>query len=341
MMKTALITGITGQDGSYLAELLLEKGYDVTGLVRRSSTSNYGNIDYLFPYVDLVVGDMCDMPSLVSIVKRVQPDEVYNLAAMSYVKSSWDTPVSTMDTNACGVIRLLEAVRNHAPDARVYQASSSEMFGQGDEHKDMVVFNESTPFHPRSPYGVSKVAAYHAMVNYRESYGMFCANGICFNHESPRRGEEFVTRKISKAVARLAHGEKFTLRLGNGDARRDWGSAKDYVKAMWMILQADKPDDFVIATASSHSVKDFVDVAFEYAEVDQDCVEYDTPENVRPADIRSLTGDYTKIFDTLGWKPTMTFEELVIWMVQNDYCSYSDTLRSKTDWRSGTTYKGS
>lgn len=314
-MKHALITGITGQDGSYLAELLLEKKYDVYGLVRRLSTPNISRIDHILDRINLVEGDLTDQSSLNSAMKEVQPNEVYNLAAQSFVGTSWNQPVLTGDVTGMGAVRLLEAVRHFCKDARVYQASSSEMFGKVSE---MPPQNENTKFYPRSPYGCAKVYAYWMCVNYRESYNMHISNGILFNHESPRRGLEFVTRKITDGAARIYHGQSKELRLGNLEARRDWGYAGDYVKAMWMMLLKDGPDDYVIATGEAHSVKEFAELAFNEVGLNwKDYVKVD-PKLFRPAEVDLLVGDYSKAKQVLGWEPAVTFEELVRMMVKTD-----------------------
>ena len=315
-MKTALITGITGQDGSYLADLLLEKGYKVHGLVRRLSTPNTGNIEHILEKVELISGDLLDQKSLQDAIIKSEPDEVYNLAAQSFVKTSWDQAVLTGEYTALGVTRMLEAVRAVNPKIRFYQASSSEMFGKVTETPQ----KETTRFYPRSPYGVAKVYGHYITVNYRESYDMFASSGILFNHESPRRGIEFVTRKISNAVARIKLGKQKKLVLGNMESKRDWGFAGDYVQAMWMMLQQDTPDDFVIATGETHSVREFVELAFKAADLEnwQDYVETDNPEFLRPAEVDLLIGDYAKAKQILGWEPTTTFEELVKMMVEND-----------------------
>ena len=317
MAKSALITGITGQDGSYLAELLVDKGYDVYGLVRRLSTPNTTRIENIADKVILLEGDLTDQSSLNVAVQTAQPDEVYNLAAQSFVATSWNQPVLTGDVTGLGTTRILEAIRQFSPSAKMYQASSSEMFGKAD-----VPQSESTPFHPRSPYAVAKVYAYYATVNYRESYGMFCCNGILFNHESPRRGIEFVTRKITDGVARIYHGLSKELRLGNLDAKRDWGFAGDYVKAMHLILQQKEPDDFVIATGESHSVKEFVELAF--AEAGLDWKKYVTQDErfMRPADVPDLRGDISKARKKLGWTPDTNFKELIRMMVRADMEKY-------------------
>jgi GDPmannose 4,6-dehydratase len=313
MAKSALITGITGQDGSYLAELLLDKGYDVYGLVRRLSTPNTTRIEGIADQLILLEGDLTDQSSLNVAVQTAQPDEVYNLAAQSFVATSWNQPVLTGDVTGLGTTRILEAIRQFSPGAKMYQASSSEMFG-----KAKVPQNENTPFHPRSPYAVAKVFAYHSTVNYRESYGMFCSNGILFNHESPRRGIEFVTRKITDGVARIYHGLSNELKLGNLNAKRDWGFAGDYVKAMHLILQQKESDDFVIATGESHSVKEFVEIAFKDAGLDWK--KYVTLDErfMRPADVPDLKGDITKAKQKLGWEPEIKFEQLVHMMVKAD-----------------------
>lgn len=313
MTKTALITGITGQDGSYLAELLLTKGYTVYGLTRRSSSNNVSRIAHLMEKITLLEGDMADQASLNTIFKTALPDEVYNLAAQSFVATSWNQPVYTGDITGLGVVRLLESLKEHSPDARFYQASSSEMYGVSPPPQ-----NEETPFHPRSPYAVAKVYGYYATINYRESYGIFACNGVLFNHESPRRGIEFVTRKITDGVARIVTGKQNDLALGNLDAKRDWGFAGDYVEAMYKILQHGHPDDYVIATNESHSVKEFVDRAFSSVDLDwTDYVKTDT-RFMRPADVPELRGDYSKAKHEIGWKPTVTFPSLVDMMVSED-----------------------
>jgi len=313
--KSALITGLTGQDGSYLAELLLAKGYEVHGLVRRLSTPNTERIHHILDRLDVVEGDLTDSASLYGAVRRSEPDEVYNLAAQSFVATSWKQPILTCDVTGNGVVRLLEAIHAAAPDARFYQASSSEMFGLVQEEPQ----TERTPFHPRSPYGFAKVMAHHAVVNYRESYGMYAVSGICFNHESPRRGLEFVTRKITDGAARIAAGKAKHLALGNLDARRDWGFAGDYVEAMWRMLQQKAPDDYVIATGHTRSVRDFCRLAFERAGVGawQRRVRADD-RFFRPAEVHTLTGDASKARRKLKWKPTVPFEELVAMMVDAD-----------------------
>jgi GDPmannose 4,6-dehydratase len=314
MAKNALITGITGQDGSYLAELLYNKGYNVYGLVRRLSTPNTSRIDHIFNNIELLQGDLTDQSSLSEAMRIAQPDEVYNLAAQSFVGTSWNQPVHTGDVTGLGVVRVLEAVRHVAPDAKVYQASSSEMFGKVQENPQ----TENTKFYPRSPYGVAKVYAYWTCVNYRESYGMHVSNGILFNHESPRRGIEFVTRKITDSVARIYHGLQSELRLGNLDAKRDWGYAGDYVDAMWRMLQQDEPGDYVIATGETHSVEEFVQEAFSIAGLDWKEYVVIDPKFVRPAEVQLLLGDPSKAKNELGWEPKVHFKELVKMMVEAD-----------------------
>ncbi|AGB50150.1 GDP-mannose 4,6-dehydratase [Methanomethylovorans hollandica DSM 15978] len=314
MAKNALITGITGQDGSYLAELLYNKGYNVYGLVRRLSTPNTSRIDHIFNNIELLQGDLTDQSSLSEAMRISQPDEVYNLAAQSFVGTSWNQPVHTGDVTGLGVVRVLEAVRHVAPDAKVYQASSSEMFGKVQENPQ----TENTKFYPRSPYGVAKVYAYWTCVNYRESYGMHVSNGILFNHESPRRGIEFVTRKITDSVARIYHGLQSELRLGNLDAKRDWGYAGDYVDAMWRMLQQDEPGDYVIATGETHSVEEFVQEAFSIAGLDWKEYVVIDPKFVRPAEVQLLLGDPSKAKNELGWEPKVHFKELVKMMVEAD-----------------------
>ncbi len=313
-MPTALITGITGQDGSYLAELLLAKGYRVVGVVRRTSHDSYERIQHLVDRVEIVPADLLDQHSLQSVVRDVQPDEVYNLAAQSFVPTSWTQPVLTGEFTALGVTRLLDAIRLARPDARFYQASSSEMFGKVRETPQ----RETTPFHPRSPYGVAKVYGHYITVNYRESYGMFAVSGILFNHESPRRGLEFVTRKIADAVARIKLGLATQVPLGNLEARRDWGFAGDYVDAMWRMLQHTAPDDFVVGTGAHHSVRDFCQIAFDHVGLDwRRHVVHDARFD-RPAEVDTLLADPTKACAKLGWSPTMSFEDLVRTMVDAD-----------------------
>jgi GDPmannose 4,6-dehydratase len=315
LKKTALITGITGQDGSYLAELLLGEGYRVVGMTRRTSTEVHERIAHIVDDIEFVSGDLLDQTSMTSIVERVRPTEVYNLAAQSFVPTSWNQPVLTGEFTALGVTRVLEAVRAVDPKIRFYQASSSEMFGKVAE----VPQSESTPFYPRSPYGVAKVYGHWITVNYRESYGMFTSSGILFNHESPRRGREFVTRKISDAVARIKLGMAKELRLGNLDARRDWGFAGDYVRAMWLMLQQDEPEDFVVATGKTNTVREFVRIAFEAAGLGsyEPYVKVD-PAFIRPAEVDLLVGDPAKARQRLGWEPEVTFERLVEMMVKAD-----------------------
>jgi len=317
-MKKALITGITGQDGSYLAELLLEKGYEVHGMVRRASTETFERIAHIKDRLVLHQADLLDQLSLIQLLDRVQPDEIYNLAAMSFVPTSWTQPVLTGEFTALGVTRMLEAMRLVCPGARFYQASSSEMFGKVRE----VPQNENTPFYPRSPYGVSKVYGHYITVNYRESYGLFAVSGILFNHESPRRGKEFVTRKISDAAARIKLGLARELRLGNLDAERDWGYAADYVRAMWMMLQQDQPEDFVVGTGVAHSVRDFLERAFARVGLKwEDYVVID-PALVRPAEVDHLLADASKARRVLGWKPEVDFDRLVEIMVDADLERY-------------------
>ena len=314
MAKRALITGLTGQDGSYLAELLLSHGYEVHGIVRRASAYNYWRIDHLLDRITLHPADLLDQLSLIRVLDVVRPHEFYNLAAMSFVPASWDQPMLTGEYNAQGVTRALEAVRQVDPTIRFYQASSSEMFGKVRE----VPQTELTPFHPRSPYGVSKVFAHYITVNYRESYDLFAVSGILFNHESPRRGLEFVTRKVTEAVARIKLGLADALALGNLDAQRDWGFAGDYVRAMWMMLQQDKADDYVIATGLSHSVRELVDVAFHHAGLDPGKYVKLDPRFLRPAEVDHLIGDAAKAKQVLGWKPEVDFQQLVTMMVDAD-----------------------
>ena len=315
MAKTALITGITGQDGSYLAELLLEEGYRVVGMTRRTSTEVHERIEHIVNEVEILSGDLLDQSSITSIVSEVKPDEIYNLAAQSFVPASWSQPVLTGEFTALGVTRVLEAIRQVNPAIRFYQASSSEMFGNAVESPQ----NEKTAFYPRSPYGVAKVYGHWITVNYRESYNLFACSGISFNHESPRRGKEFVTRKISDGVARIKLGLTTELRLGNLDAHRDWGFAGDYVRAMWLMLQQDVPDDYVIATGKTHSVRDFLRIAFEVAGLGsfEPYVVVD-PRFVRPAEVDRLIGDAAKAHGALKWKPKVSFEQLVTMMVASD-----------------------
>ena len=315
MKKRALITGVTGQDGSYLSELLLERGYEVHGIVRRASTENFERISHLAGKIQLHQADLLDQLSLIDVIKETNPDEVYNLAAMSFVPTSWKQPVLTGEFTGIGVTRVLEAIKLIGRDhIKFYQASSSEMFGKVVE----VPQKESTPFYPRSPYGVAKVYGHWITVNYRESYNMYCCSGILFNHESERRGREFVTRKVSDGVARIKLGLSKCLKLGNLDSKRDWGFAGDYVKAMWLMLQQDKPDDYVVATGETHTVKRLVELAFSAVGLDwKKYVEID-PALVRPAEVDLLIGDPSKARAVLGWKPEVTFEQLVERMVQAD-----------------------
>jgi GDPmannose 4,6-dehydratase len=312
--KRALITGITGQDGSYLAELLLEKGYEVYGLTRRLSAANYWRIEHLLDRLTLIPGDLLDQLSLIRVLERVRPIEVYNLAAMSFVPASWDQPMLTGEFNSQGVTRVLEAIRVVDPNIKLYQASSSEMYGKVRE----VPQRETTPFYPRSPYGVSKVFAHYITVNYRESYGLFAVSGILFNHESPRRGLEFVTRKVTDGVARIKLGLAKELRLGNLDAHRDWGFAGDYVRAMWMMLQQDEADDYVIATGESHSVQELVEVAFAHADLDWRAHVKQDPAFLRPAEVDHLIGDASKAKTRFNWTPSVDFPGLVRMMVDAD-----------------------
>jgi GDPmannose 4,6-dehydratase len=314
MAKRAVITGISGQDGSYLAELLLAKGYEVTGIVRRLSASNLWRIDHLLDRITLRPADLLDQLSIVRVIQDVRPHEFYNLAAMSFVPASWDQPMLTGEFNAQGVTRVLEAIRHVDPGIRLYQASSSEMYGRVRE----VPQTELTPFYPRSPYGVSKVFGHYITVNYRESYGLFAVSGILFNHESPRRGIEFVTRKVSDAVARIKLGLTDQLGLGNLDACRDWGFAGDYVRAMWMMLQQDKADDYVVATGVPHSVRQLVEYAFGYVGLDWNKYVRVDPAFIRPAEVDHLVGDASKARRVLGWKPEVDFERLVAMMVDAD-----------------------
>jgi GDPmannose 4,6-dehydratase len=321
MAKKALITGITGQDGSYLAEFLLQKGYEVHGIVRRASTFNRARLDAVWsdPQLSdtrlfLHYGDLCDSSSLSRLLLNVKPDEIYNLGAQSHVRVSFDVPEYTMDVVGTGAVRLLQAIHDSGLKPRFYQASSSEMYGKVHE----VPQTERTPFHPRSPYGVGKVAAFWATVNYRESYGFHASNGILFNHESPRRGEGFVTRKITRAVAHILAGLEDKLYMGNLDAKRDWGYAKEYVEAMWLMLQQEKPDDYVIATGETHSVRDFLEAAFSHVGLDWQKYVVHDPRYLRPAEVDLLVGDATRARRQLGWQPKVTFKELVKLMVDAD-----------------------
>ncbi|MGD0017590.1 MAG: GDP-mannose 4,6-dehydratase [Verrucomicrobiia bacterium] len=331
-MKRALITGITGQDGSYLAELLLSKGYEVHGIIRRASTFNTGRIDHLYhdPHIQdvrlfLHYGDLSDSVNLVKLLYELKPDEIYHLGAQSHVRVSFDIPEYTANITGIGAIRILEAIRETGVQPRFYQASSSEMFGKAAE----VPQRETTPFHPRSPYGVAKAFAYWATVNYRESYGLFAANGILFNHESPRRGETFVTRKISRAVAFIKAGLQDKLYLGNLDAKRDWGYAPEYVEATWRILQQDQPDDYVIATGETHTVREFCELAFGHVGLDWQKYVATDPRYLRPAEVDLLLGDASKAKRVLGWEPKTRFKELVRLMVDADVQSLADKLAGK------------
>jgi GDPmannose 4,6-dehydratase len=329
--KKALITGITGQDGSYLAELLLEKDYEVHGIIRRSSSFNTGRIDHLYrdPHEADVrlfnhFGDLSDPVALTRLIYELQPNEIYHLGAQSHVRVSFDIPEYTLDVTGVGTLRLLEAIREAEVQTRFYQASSSELFGSS-----LPPQSETTPFHPRSPYAVAKIAAFWSAVNYRESYGMFVSNGILFNHESPRRGETFVTRKITRAVARIKAGLQEHVYLGNLDAARDWGYAPDFVEAMWLMVQADEPDDFVIATGEMHSVREFAELAFSHVELDwEEHVRIDE-RYFRPAEVDALRGDATKAREALGWEPKVKFDELVRKMVDADVATLSDQMAGK------------
>ena len=312
--RVALITGITGQDGSYLAEFLLEQGYEVIGMVRRSSTVNFARIHHIQDRITLVSGDLLDQVSLISILQEHQPGEVYNLAAQSFVPTSWKQPVFTGDVTALGVTRMLEAIRTVDESIRFYQASSSEMFGKVRQ----VPQNENTPFYPRSPYGVAKVYGHWITVNYRESYGLHATSGILFNHESPRRGLEFVTRKVTYGVARIKLGLANELRLGNLDSRRDWGYAGDYVEAMWLMLQQPKPDDYVVATEETHAIRELCEEAFGYVDLDWQEYVVQDPRFMRPAEVDLLVGDASKAGRVLGWEPRVIFRQLVRMMVDSD-----------------------
>lgn len=330
-MKKALITGITGQDGSYLSELLLQKGYDVIGMYRRTSTDNFERINHIKNKLKLIDGDLIDTSSLIRIIKDTQPNEVYNLAAQSFVPNSWTEPEATSDITGLGVLRLLEAIRIVDPTIKFYQASSSEQFGKVHETPQ----TENTPFHPRSPYGVAKVFGYWMTRNYRESYNMHASNGILFNHESPRRGEQFVTRKITKTITEIVRGEKDCLEIGNLSAKRDWGFAGDYVEAMWLMLQQDKPDDYVISSGTTHTVREFVELAFKQVNIDiawegeginevgkdaksNNILVKVNPKFYRPAEVDLLLGDSSKAKQVLNWQPTTTLEQLISMMVTND-----------------------
>lgn len=314
MGKKALITGVTGQDGSYLAEWLMEKGYTVTGMVRRSSTENYGRLDGIRERIRIRQADLLDQYSLIKLIEECEPDEVYNLAAMSFVPTSWNQPVLTAEFTAVGVTRMLEAIRAVNPGIRFYQASSSEMFGKVRE----IPQSEKTPFHPRSPYGVAKVYGHWITVNYRESYDIFGVSGILFNHESPRRGMEFVTRKVTHAAASIKMGLAGELRMGNLEAKRDWGYAGDYVRAMWLMLQQPEPQDYVIATGETHSVRELVELAFSHLDLDYRDFVVQDPQFMRPAEVDLLIGDPSKARQELGWQPEVTFPELVRMMVDAD-----------------------
>jgi GDPmannose 4,6-dehydratase len=320
--KTALITGVTGQDGSYLAELLLAKGYRVCGMVRRASTENFQRIEHLRDRLLLLQGDLLDQTSIASILDQVRPDEVYNLAAMSFVPTSWQKPVLTAEFTAVGVTRVLDAIRQACPKARFYQASSSEMFGKVRETPQ----SETTPFHPRSPYGVAKVYGHYITVNYRESYGLYACSGILFNHESPRRGLEFVTRKITHSVARIKFGLAAELRLGNLQAKRDWGFAGDYVRAMWLMLQQEQADDYVVGTGQTHSVEEFVRIAFDHVDLDWRKYVVVDPQFYRPAEVDLLLADPTKTKQRLGWEPEVSFEQLVTMMVDADVAQHTRSV---------------
>ena len=324
--RRAFITGVTGQDGSYIAEFLLDKGYEVFGMTRRASTENVERIGHLVDKLTLLQGDLLDPPSLDAALREARPTEVYNLAAQSFVPTSWNQPVLTAEFTAVGVTRMLEAIRAVDPSIRFYQASSSEMFGKVRE----VPQTEMTPFHPRSPYGVAKVYGHYITVNYRESYDLYAVSGILFNHESPRRGLEFVTRKISDGVARIKHGLSDELRLGNLDAERDWGFAGDYVEAMWMMLQQDEASDYVVATGEPHSVREFVELAFERAGLDWEQHVVLDPQFLRPAEVDQLIGDSSKARSQLGWEPRTSFRELVELMVDADLERLSSTVATST-----------
>ncbi len=313
-MRKALVTGITGQDGSYLAEFLLEKGYGVYGMVRRSSLQNFERVQHILDKVHLIEGDLTDQSSLDDAIKTTAPDEVYNLASQSFVPTSWNQPVLTAEVTGTGVTRMLEAIRRHKPDTKFYQASTSEMFGKVRETPQ----NEKTPFYPRSPYGVAKAYAHWITVNYRESYNLFACSGICFNHESPRRGLEFISRKVADGVARIKLGIMNTLKLGNLEARRDWGFAGDYVKAMWLMLQQEEADDYVVATGISHSVRELVETALAYVRLPMEPYLVIDPKLFRPAEVDTLVGDASKAKAQLGWAPAVSFQEMIHMMVEAD-----------------------
>jgi GDPmannose 4,6-dehydratase len=331
MAKRALITGITGQDGSYLAELLLEKGYEVVGMMRRSSAPNLWRIQHIVDRITLKPADLLDQLSLLRLIDEVRPHELYNLAAMSFVPASWDQPMLTGEFNAQGVTRVLDAVRRVDPSIKFYQASSSEMFGKVRE----VPQTELTPFYPRSPYGVSKVFAHYITVNYRESYNLFAVSGMLFNHESPRRGLEFVTRKVTDGVARIKYGLADTLSVGNLDAHRDWGFAGDYVRAMWLMLQQDRPDDYVIATGVSHSVRELIEIAFGHAGLDWEKYVRVDSALLRPAEVEHLLGDASKAKAELGWTPDVDFKRLVQMMVDADLERLAPLQRTAATARAG------
>jgi GDPmannose 4,6-dehydratase len=324
-MKKALVTGVTGQDGSYLAEFLLERDYEVIGMVRRTSTVNFDRIRHLQDDIELVYGDLLDQVSLIDILSEYEPDEVYNLAAQSFVPTSWKQPVFTAEASALGVTRMLEAIRTVNPDIKFYQASSSEMFGKVVE----VPQNEKTRFYPRSPYGVAKVYGHYITVNYRESYGVFACSGILFNHGSPRRGLEFVERKVAHGAVRIKLGLAEELRLGNLDAERDWGYAGDYVKAMWMMLQQPEPDDYVVGTGLTHSVRELCQVAFSYLDLNWEDYVVSDPKFLRPAEVDQLVADPRKARKVLGWEPKVSFEELVHMMVDADMEALQRMLRNR------------
>ena len=323
MAKKALITGVTGQDGSYLAELLLAEGYDVIGMVRRSSTVTFERIAHIQDDIEIVAGDLLDEVSIINILREHRPQEVYNLAAQSFVQTSWNQPVLTGETTALGVTRVLDAIRTVDPSIRFYQASSSEMFGKVQEVPQV----ETTPLYPRSPYGVAKVYGHWITINYRESYDLFACSGMLFNHESPRRGLEFVTRKITHGVARIKHGLDNQLALGNLDARRDWGFAADYVKGMWLMLQQDQPDDYVLATGETHSVREFCEIAFDAAGLNMDDHVVLDERFMRPAEVDLLIGSPAKAEEKLGWRRETSFRGLVEMMVESDLKAVSDSMR--------------
>jgi len=324
MAKKALITGITGQDGSYLAELLLKQGYDVYGMVRRTSTVRYERIQHIQNQLQIIQGDMGDLSSLITAIKSIEPDEVYNLAAQSFVPTSWNQPVFTGDITGLGVTRILDAIRSVNPEIRFYQASSSEMFGKVQE----VPQRETTPFYPRSPYGVAKVYGHWITFNYRESYDMFACSGILFNHESPRRGMEFVTRKVTYHAAKIKLGLVNEIRIGNTDAKRDWGFAGDYVRAMWLMLQQDTPDDYVVSTGETHSVERLLEVAFSCVDLDWKNYAVQDPRFMRPAEVDLLVGDPSKAGAKLGWEPEVSFEDLITMMVESDLQKLKDDPES-------------